>query len=113
MDAWWFDESRARQDAVRDLAAHASAAQDSRAPLIVCGDFNADPDSDEIRMLAGRTAVPVPGLSFCDAWEMAGPPDPGHTWSNGNPWATQLLWPTAGSTTFSAPPRAPAGPVTR
>jgi endonuclease/exonuclease/phosphatase family metal-dependent hydrolase len=93
MDAWWFDESQARQDAVRALASRAQQAQDPRAPLIVAGDFNADPDSDEIRMLTGRAAAPVPGLSFYDAWEVAGPPGPGHTWANDNPWATQLLWP--------------------
>jgi endonuclease/exonuclease/phosphatase family metal-dependent hydrolase len=57
MDAWWFDESQARQDAVRGLAAHVSQAQDRQAPLIGCGDFNADPGSDEIRMLTGRTAL--------------------------------------------------------
>src|SRR5205807_2210813 len=68
MDAWWFDQSQARQDAVRELLTCVNQAQDKRAPLIVCGDFNADPDSDEIRMLTGRTAAPVPGLSFCDAW---------------------------------------------
>jgi endonuclease/exonuclease/phosphatase family metal-dependent hydrolase len=94
MDAWWFDESQARRQAVRDLLTHIDKAQDKQAPLIVCGDFNADPDSDEIRMLTGRTAVPVPGLSFYDAWEVAGPPAPGCTWSNANPWATQLLWPS-------------------
>jgi endonuclease/exonuclease/phosphatase family metal-dependent hydrolase len=94
MDAWWFDQSQARQDAVRGLLSHVHRAQDARAPLIVCGDFNADPDSDEIRMLTGRTTAPVPGLSFYDAWEVGGPPAPGHTWSNGNPWATQLLWPS-------------------
>jgi endonuclease/exonuclease/phosphatase family metal-dependent hydrolase len=106
MDAWWFDESRARQDAVRELLAYVSQAQDKRAPLIVCGDFNADPDSDEIRMLTGRTTAPVPGLSFYDAWEVAGPPDPGHTWSNNNPWATQLLWPNRRiDYIFSATPR--------
>ena len=93
MDAWWFDQSEARQHAVRELLAYVSESQDQRAPLIVCGDFNADPDSDEIRMLTGRSAAPVPGLSFYDTWELAGPPAPGHTWSNDNPWATQLLWP--------------------
>jgi endonuclease/exonuclease/phosphatase family metal-dependent hydrolase len=36
--------------------------QDDRVPLVVCGDFNADPDSDEIRMLRGRSSAPVPGL---------------------------------------------------
>jgi endonuclease/exonuclease/phosphatase family metal-dependent hydrolase len=94
MDAWWLDESQARQHAVREVLAYAGEAQDSGAPLIVCGDFNADPDSDEIRMLTGRTAVPVPGLSFWDAWEVAGASTPEHTWSNENPWATQLLWPS-------------------
>lgn len=93
MDAWWFDESQARQDAVRELLTSVNDAQDKQAPLIVCGDFNADPDSDEIRMLTGRTTAPAPGLSFYDAWEVAGPPTTGHTWSNSNPWATQLLWP--------------------
>lgn len=106
MDAWWFDESQARQDAVRGLLTHVSEAPDTRAPLIVCGDFNADPDSDEIRMLTGRTAAPVPGLSFGDAWEVAGPPTPGYTWSNHNPWATQLLWPSRRiDYIFSATPR--------
>lgn len=106
MDAWWFDESQARQQAVRELLIWISEAQDKRAPLIVCGDFNADPDSDEIRMLTGRTAAPAPGLSFYDAWEVAGPPAPGHTWSNSNPWATQLLWPNRRiDFIFSAAPR--------
>jgi hypothetical protein len=41
-----------------------------------------------------RTTAPVPGLSACGAWEMAGLPAPRHTWSNNNPWATQLLWPS-------------------
>lgn len=106
MDAWWFDESQARQDAVRELLSYVHQAQDKRAPLIICGDFNADPGSDEIRMLTGRTAAPVPGLSFYDAWEVAGPPTPGYTWSNNNPWATQLLWPNRRiDYIFSAAPR--------
>jgi endonuclease/exonuclease/phosphatase family metal-dependent hydrolase len=106
MDAWWFDQSQARQDAGREMLTFISKAQDERAPLIVCGDFNADPDSDEIRMLTGRTTAPAAGLSFCDAWEVAGPPAPGHTWSNSNPWATQLLWPNRRiDYIFSAAPR--------
>jgi endonuclease/exonuclease/phosphatase family metal-dependent hydrolase len=106
MDAWWFDESQARQDAVRGLLTHVDEDQDKQAPLVVCGDFNTDPDSDEIRMLTGRTAAPVPGLSFYDAWEVAGPPAPGHTWSNNNPRATQLLWPDRRiDYIFSANPR--------
>jgi endonuclease/exonuclease/phosphatase family metal-dependent hydrolase len=106
MDAWWFDESRARQNAVRELLTHINGVQDEQTPLIVCGDFNADPDSDEIRTVTGRTATPAPGLSFNDAWEMAGPANPGHTWANDNPWARQLLWPNRRiDYIFSAAPR--------
>jgi endonuclease/exonuclease/phosphatase family metal-dependent hydrolase len=106
MDAWWLDESRARQDATRDLLYEVQAAQDDRAPLVVCGDFNADPDSDEIRLLRGRTAAVVPGLAFYDAWEVTNPDTPGFTWSNRNPWAAQLLWPDRRiDYIFSAAPR--------
>ena len=106
MDAWWFDESQSRQDAVRELLSYVHHAQDKQAPLIICGDFNADPDSDEIRMVTGRTTAPARGLSFYDAWETAGPPAPGYTWSNNNPWATQLLWPNRRiDYIFSATPR--------
>lgn len=106
MDAWWFDESRARQEAVRDLLSHADGIRDERIPLVVCGDFNADPDSDEMRMLRGRGAAPAPGLSFYDAWETAGTDHAGHTWSNSNPWARQLLWPNRRiDYVFTAAPR--------
>ena len=92
MDAWWFDESRARQDAVRSLLTYARQHQDPLVPLVIAGDFNADPDSDEVRMVTGRVAAPAPGLSCYDAWEVAAT-GPGHTWSNANRWAGQLLWP--------------------
>jgi endonuclease/exonuclease/phosphatase family metal-dependent hydrolase len=104
MDAWWFDQSEARQQAIQQLLSCIDELQNG-APLVLCGDFNADPDSDEIRMLTGRMAAPVPGLSFYDAWEVAGL-TPGHTWSNSNPWATQLLWPDRRiDYIFSAAPR--------
>jgi len=110
MDAWWFDESQARQEAVRELLAYLHPLRDDSIPLVVCGDFNCDPDSDEIRMLTGRTAAPVAGLSFYDAWEVAGPragaASAGATWSNANPHATQLLWPDRRiDYVFSATPR--------
>lgn len=92
MDAWWFDESRARQDAVRDVLAYMNERHDDRVAQVLCGDFNADPESDEIRMVRGLTDAPCPGLSFYDAWEVAGS-GKGHTWSNANPWARPLLWP--------------------
>jgi hypothetical protein len=55
--------------------------------------MNAAPDSDEIRMLTGRAAVPEPRLVFHDAWEVAGD-GPGFTWSNDNPFAVLDLEPS-------------------
>jgi endonuclease/exonuclease/phosphatase family metal-dependent hydrolase len=59
-------------------------------PPILTGDFNADPSSDEIRMITGRTTMP-PGMQvMVDAWETAGD-GAGATWSNENPWARLAL----------------------
>ena len=60
-------------------------------PAVLCGDLNADPQSDEIRMLTGRAASPVPRVIFRDAWEAAGNTEPGYTWSNDNPFAAASL----------------------
>ncbi|MCU1360933.1 MAG: hypothetical protein JWN99_2222, partial [Ilumatobacteraceae bacterium] len=43
--------------------------------MVVGGDFNAPPDSDEIRMLTGRRAVPIPDLVLSDCWEHVGEGD--------------------------------------
>lgn len=84
-------QSADRQDQVRALVAFV-AGLPRRALKIVCGDFNAPPDSDEIRMLTGRAEVPVPGQVFYDAWEIAGE-GPGLTWTSANPWAAPALLP--------------------
>lgn len=84
-------QSADRQDQVRALAGFV-AGLPRRALKIVCGDFNAPPDSDEIRMLTGRAEVPVPGQVFYDAWEIAGE-GPGLTWTSANPWAAPALLP--------------------
>jgi endonuclease/exonuclease/phosphatase family metal-dependent hydrolase len=89
---WRFDQSDVRQLQVRALAEMVAASDGRTYPAIVCGDFNADPLSDEVRMLTGRSSVPVPRLVFHDAWEVAGE-GPGHTWSNANPFAACDLEP--------------------
>ncbi len=48
-------------------------------PPIVCGDFNAEPDSDEIRFLTGRCDLEERRTYFQDAWHVAGPDGPGWT----------------------------------
>jgi len=89
---WRYDESHVRQLQVRALAEMVAASDGRTYPAIVCGDFNADPLSDEVRMLTGRSSVPVPRLVFHDAWEVAGEGQ-GHTWSNANPFAACDLEP--------------------
>ncbi|QKG18535.1 endonuclease/exonuclease/phosphatase family protein [Actinomadura verrucosospora] len=96
-----------RQEQVRGLTAYVRETTGRDAPAVVAGDFNAGPDSDEIRMLTGRAAVGAPGVVFYDAWEMAGDGTPGHTWSNANPWTRPVLWPDRRiDHVFSAWPRA-------
>jgi endonuclease/exonuclease/phosphatase family metal-dependent hydrolase len=91
---WPPNASRRRQHSVAQLAELVAGRQrDARRPLLVGGDFNAPPDSDEIRMLTGLQAPPVDGLAWFDAWEVAGRGD-GSTWSRSNPWAAPALLPT-------------------
>jgi endonuclease/exonuclease/phosphatase family metal-dependent hydrolase len=85
--------SAVRQAQVRQLASLVLESTKPRHPVIVCGDFNAGSDSDEIRMLTGLSATAAPGLVFYDAWELAGDETPGYTWSNRNPLAAVGMYP--------------------
>jgi endonuclease/exonuclease/phosphatase family metal-dependent hydrolase len=89
---WRFDQSAIRQQQVRAICEFIAGSPPRQFPPILCGDMNAAPDSDEMRMLTGRAAVPVPKLVFHDAWEVAGS-GPGLTWSNDNPYAVLDLEP--------------------
>ncbi len=54
-------------------------------PPVVTGDLNAEPYSDELRLLGGLLTAPVvPGLVLVDAWRYAEPADPGFTWDRRN-----------------------------
>jgi endonuclease/exonuclease/phosphatase family metal-dependent hydrolase len=86
---WRFDHSAVRQEQVRALCATVASKRPRTYPAIVCGDFNASPDSDEIRMMTGRVAVPSPGTVFFDAWEATNGASGGTTWSNDNPFAAE------------------------
>jgi len=76
------DGSATRQGQVRQVAGFITEVTRRRHATVLCGDFNAGPDSDEIRMLTGRTGTAAPGLVFYDAWEVAGDGTAGITWSN-------------------------------
>ncbi len=62
-------------------------------PPVLVGDFNAEPDSDEIRYVTGRHSIGGRSVYFHDAWRVAGDVGDGVTWSNRNPYARAELEP--------------------
>ena len=101
---WWtvcthldyrFDQSATRMAQCEALSAIVDSLREEpevETPVIVAGDFNSVPDSDEIRMLTGRREPAVPGLVFTDLWEVAGEGD-GMTWRRDNPYIADSTWP--------------------
>jgi endonuclease/exonuclease/phosphatase family metal-dependent hydrolase len=59
-------------------------------PQIVLGDFNARPESDEIRWLTGLTTLEGRRTFYQDAWARRHPAEPGWTWASANPYTTAL-----------------------
>ncbi|MGW2826174.1 endonuclease/exonuclease/phosphatase family protein [Streptomyces sp. NPDC001443] len=80
------DASAVRVEQVTALAEFVAAHRDGTDfPPVVTGDFNAWPDSDEIRRFGGcKTAPAAPGQVFLDAWEYADPAAPWATWDPAN-----------------------------
>ncbi len=66
--------------------------RDGFPPLLV-GDFNAEPDSAEIRYVTGLQSLEGRSVAFLDAWRVAGGDGAGITWSNRNPYARAALEP--------------------
>ncbi|MCP5032121.1 MAG: endonuclease [Actinomycetia bacterium] len=93
--AWQYDLSALRQrqlGEVAELAAKYRGDVEVDPPVIVGGDLNAVPDSDEIRRLTGLSQPYVDGLVFTDSWATVGN-GPGHTWSRDNPHSAEAIWP--------------------
>ena len=76
---------------IRQLRPHqdgfADGLQRTAMPAILTGDFNAEPDSDEIRFLKGLTVFGDRTTFFQDAWAVAGDDGPGYT----SDWRTHEL----------------------
>jgi endonuclease/exonuclease/phosphatase family metal-dependent hydrolase len=87
--------SSLRVQQVRSLAAFvADEGLDCPYPPVVTGDFNAEPDSDELRLLGGLLTAPAaPGLVLLDAWRYADPSDPGSTWDRRNGYQAHSVIP--------------------
>jgi endonuclease/exonuclease/phosphatase family metal-dependent hydrolase len=90
--AWRFEDTLLRQEQVTFIAAR--IAEECRAlsspfPAILVGDFNAEPESDEIRYLRGWHAIGEKTTCFYDAFAFAGDPGRGITFARRNPFARQ------------------------
>jgi endonuclease/exonuclease/phosphatase family metal-dependent hydrolase len=93
--AWRLDEGHIRQAQVVEIANHIGVLcpRGSMPPILV-GDFNAEPDSDEIRFLRGQTTLGrKSSVYFADAFRVAGDGSPGVTFSKKNPYAEPLREP--------------------
>jgi len=86
------DDGVAREHQVTAIDHAVRAHRDNDAPpQILCGDFNATPDSDEIRFLRGLTTLDHRRTHFQDAWlrmhreaQAGDGPAEGITWSSEN-----------------------------
>ena len=65
------DEVIARARGDRDVVGPFGTRREAM-PAILCGDFNAEPESDEIRFLNGFTRLEDRDTFFQDAWRVAG-----------------------------------------
>lgn len=97
---WRFHHGDTRLRQVKALAERVIARRPKGGfPPIVVGDFNAEPEWDEIRYLTGGHAIEGRTVYFHDAWRKAGQGDPhpgeppGCTWSNRNRFARRGLEP--------------------
>lgn len=87
--AWRYEVGalRERQAVAIDELITAQADPASPLPPILAGDFNAEPDSTEVRFLSGLTSIAGRSTYFQDAWRVAGGRGPGFTWDNCDPFA--------------------------
>jgi endonuclease/exonuclease/phosphatase family metal-dependent hydrolase len=85
---WKLHEGWVREQQVTYLAQRvAERAPTSGFPPIVMGDFNAEPDSDEIRFLRGYSSRLGRSVYFADCFAVAGDGSPGYTFCRDNPYA--------------------------
>jgi len=85
----------ARCEQVRALAEHVKMlAPVDGPPPVVMGDFNADPDADEIRFMRGLTTLGGTSVYFADCWAATDQSGPGYTYDRRNPYALRSREPS-------------------
>ena len=76
---WRLDESWIRERQVVEIARIVHRDAKATFPAVLVGDFNAEPDADEIRYLLGKTRLDqTRNVRFADAWQY-GDGSPGYT----------------------------------
>ena len=83
------DDGRARERQVVAVDEVIRNTQTSQ-PQVLCGDFNATPEHDEIRFLRGLTTLEGRRTHYQDAFARVHPQDPGLTWCAENPQTRPL-----------------------
>ncbi|MDP1795396.1 MAG: endonuclease/exonuclease/phosphatase family protein, partial [Acidimicrobiales bacterium] len=83
---WRYEEGAIREKEVVELDdfVRETAGDDSPIPPVICGDFNAEPDSTEVRFLTGGHAIDGRSTYYQDAWRVAPGKGDGFTWHNRN-----------------------------
>lgn len=94
---WRFDEGHIRTQQVRALASFvdsvAPRGDRSKLPAVVVGDFNAEPDADEIRFMRGLTGLGGSCVYYADCFGTVGEGGDGITFARRNPFAAPLREP--------------------
>lgn len=85
---WKLHQGHVRVQQVRELVAFVDRESDEGdLPAVLAGDFNAEPESDEIRYLRGLTGLGGECVYFCDCWAAAGDGTSGATFVRRNGYA--------------------------
>lgn len=78
---------------VEKISELAPTGDGTKLPPVLMGDFNAEPDADEIRYLRGLTSLSGRSVYFADAWIYGGDGSPGYTFDRRNRFAAVALEP--------------------
>ena len=87
---WKFHQGNVRLAQVAHIAERISALvpeTPALLPPVLMGDFNAEPEADEIRFLRGLHTYQGKSVFFGDAWLFGGDGSPGHTFARDNDYA--------------------------
>ncbi|GAB3009816.1 endonuclease/exonuclease/phosphatase family protein [Amycolatopsis acidiphila] len=87
---WRLDAEAARLAQVKAIA-ELDAKLRRAVPTIIAGDFDATPDADSMRYLAGRAVSEGTSVHYHDSWTVAGDGGPGYTWTSENPLALPVV----------------------